>query len=628
MKPPSDFNCRTDQCDARPAAAEPKNRRHRRSLRPVIGDIACGPKLTFAGLGLAVGLVLATATQSQAGTTSTTVFRIQSGDVEYTAAAVGNIGLNAQSAGATIEYTTSTLNAYSTRVNGGGQTGAGIWLDIDAPHDFYDRFIETSGSIVTHNVTSEADIVRVYLVAQGTITFSPLLPATDRYPFEHFEVTPDRGVAFIVPGDAVITLGLKIHHTERDDPELDPDVGLVRIDFTSDGPLPKLPRQFTDEQKAKFKADADALKKNAALVSAFSGTLSSNPAASLSNLAASQVASSISPQVGTVNSALQTALSQAESALSHAPTNPISLIFSLTGMLNQSTVSILEFLANDPPDGNYLEVFDAPDWSFGDIEGASAVGNALVQDSWALFQESLNLLAAAERFQGADLADDADARAMQEAAFDAALDQYNQNRVTLSDSLTAFLTEIEADPDVEDLNLKNDTSLADLQAYLTGLADPASEDAQLAALIASITEALPGLQAQPDTNEPSFIEQAVIDALEAIENAPPSRLTGSAFAAIRASAASLAKDLDSPPEISARSLTSVILLAGEIVIAIDSEIGLTYQLQTWEESVNTVWLDVGEPVPGDGAKIQFQRDVTDANTATLFRIRIDSADSP
>lgn len=595
-------------------------------MSTITGGIARGPKLSFAGLGLAAGLVLATATPSQAGTTSTRVFRIQSGDVEYTAVAVGNIGLSARSAGATIEYTTSTLNTYWTGVNGGGQTGAGIWLDIDASLDFYDRFIQSSGSIVTHNSTNEAGVARVYLVAQGTITFSPLLPATDRYPFAHFEVTPDRGVAFIVPGDAVITLGLTIQHTAWEDPEYDPDIGLVRINFTSDGPLPKLPRLFTDEQKAKFKSDAEALKKNATVVSAMSGSVSSNPAASLSNWAASQVASAISPQVGTVNSALQTALSQAESALSSAPTNPISLVFNLTGMLNQSTVGILEYLANDPPDGNYLEVFDAPDWSFGDIEGASAAGNALVQDSWGLFQETLNLLAAAERFQGADLAGDADALALQEAAFDAALDQYNQNRVTLSDSLTAFLTELEADPDVEDLNLEDDTSLADLQAYLAGLADPASEDAQLAAWIASMTEALPGLLAQPGANEPSFIEQAVIDALEAIENATPSGLTGSAFAAIRDSATSLATDPDSPPEITARSLTAVALSAGEIVIAIDSEIGLTYQLQTWVESVGTVWQDIGEPVPGDGAKIEFRREVTDAITATLFRIRIDSAD--
>ncbi|MBC7156531.1 MAG: hypothetical protein H5U20_03330, partial [Rhodobacteraceae bacterium] len=154
-------------------------------------------------------------------TTSTTIFQIQGGDVVYSAAAVGNVGLSAQTGGATIEFTTSTLNAQFIGVGGGGQSGANIWLDIDAPNDFFDRFVETSGSTVTFNAITEAGVTRAFFVGEGSIIFSPLLPANDDRPFEHFEVTffepvtpLDPGVnnTIIVPGDALITLGLAIRH--------------------------------------------------------------------------------------------------------------------------------------------------------------------------------------------------------------------------------------------------------------------------------------------------------------------------------------------------------------------------------------------------------------------------------
>jgi Ca2+-binding RTX toxin-like protein len=479
-------------------------------------------------------------------TISTTVFQIQSGDVVYSAAAVGNVGLAAQSDGATIEFTTSTLNAQFIGLGGGGQTGVNVWLDIDAPFDFFDRFVETSGSIVTFNNTTEAGISRTYTVGQGSILFSPLLPANDDRPFEHFEVRffPGADVATIVPGDATITLGLRIAHDAQEDVQYDPDFGAVHIEFTSGGPLPDLPRQFTAEQKARFQSDADALKKIGLGVSVLGGSVADNPAASLANTAASELASAISPQIGTANSTLQTALSLTNGLIS-APTNPISLVFALTGLFNQSTVSILEALANDPPDGNYLDVFAAPSWSFGNLDGVSAAGNALVQDAWTLFGESLNLLAAAERFQGADLAGNTTAQAMQEAAFDAALERFEQNRVTLADSLTSFLDEVQANG-FEDLTFEADTSLADLQAYLAGLTDPATEDPLLAAWSDSMAEALPGLLAQPTLDGPSFLGQAVADALAAIAAAVPSGEIGSVFDSLGEAAVALAAPAVSP----------------------------------------------------------------------------------
>ena len=169
------------------------------------------------------------------------------------------------------------------------------------------------------------------------------------------------------------------------------------------------------------------------------------------------------------------------------PSSPVTLVFGLTGLLNKATAGILDYMANfDPPDGNYLEIFDAPDWSFGKIVGAGAAGNALVRHTWALFAESLNMVSALERFQGANLAGDATVRAAQEAAFDAAFDRYNTQRVTVSDSITAYLADVQST--VADINLKNDTSLADLQAYIAGLTDPATEDPLLAAWIASMSD--------------------------------------------------------------------------------------------------------------------------------------------
>ena len=480
-------------------------------------------------------------------TTSATVFRIQSGDVDYTATIVGDIGLSARAAGAVVEFRTATFNTIGKGVDAGGQTGVRVWLDIDAPFDFYDSRTETSGSLAAFTVNDFGPGSSSYQSGLGTITFSPLLAADEKTAFEHFKVTfsepvtpldPGADKTITVPADAKITLGLSIYHDERGDPEFDPDFGLVHLEYTSDGPLPKLPTLFTDAQKAQFRADASALKKISSGVSVLSGTVSSNPAASLSNTAASQLASAISPQVGAVNSAYQTGLSMTNALLS-IPTSPLSLIFSLTGMLNKITVGVLEYLADlDPPDGAYLEIFDAPGWSFGDLAGASAAGNALVQDSWALFQEALNLLAAAERFQGADLAGDVAARAAQEDAFDAALDRYAAGRAALSESLAGFLAELRSS--LPDAALEDDATLADLQAYLGALTDPATDDPLLAAWMASMTEALPGLLARPDDDGPSFVARAVRESLDAIENATPSGSTGSAFGVIDDAAERLA----------------------------------------------------------------------------------------
>lgn len=539
-------------------------------------------KLTFGGLGLVVGLLLVTATPSQAATISTTVFQVQTGSDVYEATALGNIGHSAQLSGAEIFYSLSLLN---TRVpNDLGGSASFININVGPQDDPIFEDIITIGRQVVGSVTEIGDTVIGYQVRQGTITFSPLLPGTTEYPFEHFEVTfgeegasihgdfpgfdPDAGVflpggePLIIPGNEVITLGVNIGHSAI--PPADaPDIGGVHIEFTSDGALPELPRQFAPEIKAKAEFQAQELDKLADLFGTLGNTTSDAAVEQgLANSIAGKLASGVSAQAGTAVSFAQSAQSTIAGALSNAPAaaNPVAQILSITSSLDKLTSSVLKFIAADPPDGNYLEVFDTPDWSFGDIPGASAAGNALVQDTYAQFQESLNLLAAAERFQGADLAGDAAARAAQEAAFDAALDQYNQNRVTMSASLTAFLAELEAGDDVEDLNLEDDTSLADLQAYLASLEDPMTENQELADWIASMTDALPGLLAQPGPDDPSFIAQDVLDALAEIAAAEPHGLTGSAFDAIGDIAAKLAV-----PEPSAFAL---LMLGGLVALAL------------------------------------------------------------
>ena len=84
------------------------------------------------------------------------------------------------------------------------------------------------------------------------------------------------------------------------------------------------------------------------------------------------------------------------------------------------------------------------------------------------------MLASAQRYQGAYLAGDAQNQAAQETAFNAALDQYEPQKATFASALSAFVAELPGQ--VADVDLSQDASLQDAQAYYAGLANPQTDD--------------------------------------------------------------------------------------------------------------------------------------------------------
>jgi VCBS repeat-containing protein len=194
-------------------------------------------------------------------------------------------------------------------------------------------------------------------------------------------------------------------------------------------------------------------------------------------------------------------------------------------MIETAAALMLDAIGSEAADAAYAETFVAPDWNIPPISGASANANALVASSYAVLQDCAEMLAAAQRYQGAVLAGDASAQAAQDLAFNTAFAQYNQDRVTVSAAIDAFPT------GVADVSFEADTTLAGVQAYLAGLTDPTTQDPVLSAWISAITEAFPGLAAPLPTDVLVIIDDAK-HALELIAGTSPGGDSGSVKAAI------------------------------------------------------------------------------------------------
>ena len=300
-------------------------------------------------------------------------------------------------------------------------------------------------------------------------------------------------------------------------------------------PPPPPPSKLTPEQKAELQYDANTLSQLAnALGDLAAATDPLSPAAKLAGSLAGQLTSAISAQVGQANSAMQSVLGVVQNALedlSPSP-NPIAITLNTAAAIDNNVAKLCKWLAQDPPDGNFTTVYQAPNYTFSDsnIPGASATDITFLNDSWALLQDVSNALVASERYQGAEYAGDTASQALQNTAFNNAIAAYNAQRQVVSTDLNAILTELQHS--VSDINLTNDSSTANLLTYLNGLQNPLTSDPFLAGFIASINSTEPNLSA--------VINSDVQQALTAFETTPAPALTGSAFSAISSAAGQLA----------------------------------------------------------------------------------------
>jgi hypothetical protein len=265
---------------------------------------------------------------------------------------------------------------------------------------------------------------------------------------------------------------------------------IAKVTITVDNPdrltAPTPPKTFTAHDKEKFAEDAEVLERLAkALKTAAVASDPVHPIAKLLIHVFSEAASALDPVTGVLNSTVQSVLELVEGALEEAPANPIGMTLALAANIVSAAIRLLKALHDDPPDGNYSEIYQAPAWNFGDIPGASVAQNALVMGSWKVVQALANALAAVERYQGAELAGDAASQSLQEAATEAAIADFQQQRSQLALDVKTLLAEL---PDsLWAANLAGDTSLADAQAYLAGLSDPLAEDPILQGLIDHFT---------------------------------------------------------------------------------------------------------------------------------------------
>jgi len=317
-----------------------------------------------------------------------------------------------------------------------------------------------------------------------------------------------------------------------------PWLARVSITVNNDARIaPPLPGQFTDAQKEAFGQAAESIELlSEALKDVSAATDPSHPARQLAAELIIQLSGALDPQLGQYASAVHTAASVAESALEEAPGfNPISLTLSVAGAMNGLTAKLLKVLQADPADGDYTNVYQAPDWTFGTIAGASTADNNLVTDSWKLLQDVVNILAASERYQGAELSGDSANAAMQNTAFNTALADYNSQGKTVSADLNAVLAEVQTT--ASNVNLSTDQTLANVQSYIAGLTNPLTSDPFLSAFIASINTDAPYLS--------SVINGDVQQALTGLASEQAPGFSGSAFAAISAAATQLASAVSS-----------------------------------------------------------------------------------
>ncbi len=334
---------------------------------------------------------------------------------------------------------------------------------------------------------------------------------------------------------------------------LTPDYVLVSVSLTTNRAKPDLPTQFTQEQKDKFLADAQTIDKLSVSLKALGSSLDplSAPISGL-NWMIDQYIKAAAPAMSPASATAQTmpAVTFVANKLTEKlpELNPVALTLSVATVINQRVGDLLKFLANDPPDLNYSAVLDFPHDIFTPINGVSVAGNALLESMYKMVGDLTEMLAAAERFQGAAFAGNESFQVAQEAAFDAALSAYNQRRVAVSQALDAFLAEAA----VADMNFEDDVSLTQAASFFSGITNAADNEIlnDLVSVLtdpylpdtgsAAVVQALLGLFDDPDT-APSLEAYAPITLLgdtaiteirDAIANATASSFSGSVLDAL------------------------------------------------------------------------------------------------
>lgn len=392
--------------------------------------------------------------------------------------------LLAAAAGDTIDFSFATLSGFL----GGSDLPVTGYLSVLVNGVELSQFIGADTGSNSTPPGSEAGTD--FLYRQGTFSFSEVDPNTGKITLTYADPLGGSG-QFLIAGDSSITLSA--HLQDRGDtgsstPVSDPDIAAINliVDNPARGSLSQ-PEQVKLGMTDSLHATASDFNTLATGFTALSTALGANDSSSLITLLGDDLAISIAPQFGDVNAAIQTILARAEAGQSEPQTDV--LVLSLVAMIDNAAAVMLDTIGSEAADAAYAETFVAPDWNLPAISGASPEANALLASSYTVLQDCAEMLTAAQRYQGAVLAGDAPAQAVQDLAFNTAFAQYNQDRVTVSAAIDAFLSS------VADVTFEDDTTLADAQAYLAGLTDPTTEDPVLSAWISAITEAFPGLAA-------------------------------------------------------------------------------------------------------------------------------------
>lgn len=421
-----------------------------------------------------------------------------------------------------------------------GRPWLNFQIDVDPQHfPLYQGVLGSSNSAVL-NETRSSDGTYVISntslsVYAGTLTFLPNYTRSEQITVGYGPQSGGWG-----PGEYFwLNVWNCSDDVVGDDFNYEPD--LLRIQVTLTNPartsVPALPSQFTAEQKAKFGAAADSLKKMADTCNAVAAATDPlNPEARLAGTIASQLAQAIDPQVGTANAIAQTALNTVAKALENTSgaTNSAGLTLKISGAIDSLAALALKKLAADPIDGDYTTVRQADPWSFGTIAGLTTAEQKLLTDSWSLLQDVLNMLSAAERYQGAGLAGDTASQALQDNVFNSSLAAFNTIKQTLASDITAVLPDLGSA--ISSVNLSTDTSYSQLITYLSGLSNATTGSEFLKDFISSIEASSPYLTYDFTGHD---INYNVGQAVTALQSAAPPTLSGTAYDLLSSVAAQL-----------------------------------------------------------------------------------------
>ena len=248
------------------------------------------------------------------------------------------------------------------------------------------------------------------------------------------------GIGTAQASDAVI---LSIQPDNTADNQTSPY--LVRVSLTVSNPNRTTPPPLISAQAKQalnvVTGQLDALSRG------FDMLNSANPYAAglkTANWGASLAVDRLSPQIGFANSVQQTVLSVEDTAAAAGEGNPVAVVLGMVSTIYAITGVVTGALAADPPDGNFTSVFQPANDSF-TVAGATTADDALMKDSIAFLDDTLSMLVASERFQGATLAGDTAGETLQTNAYDTAQAASLADSAAVSADLSAFQSELVSD---------------------------------------------------------------------------------------------------------------------------------------------------------------------------------------